>query len=117
MKDEDIVLNRYKQMQQAMIDKDEKKLNEVIKEGTTFTHMSGKVQTKEEYIADIICNRLNYQKYSIENPKVSISENRAVLTARVYLTANAYGAQGTYPFNITVYFEKINNIWYYTNKF
>ncbi len=46
---EEMVLNRYKEMQQAMIDKDIDKLNKIVKDGTTFTHMSGKNQTKEEY--------------------------------------------------------------------
>lgn len=115
--EEEIVLNRYKQMQQAMCDKDEDVLNEVIKDGTTFTHMSGKTQTKEEYIYDIVTKRLDYKSYTIENPEVTIEENKAVLKARVSLTANAYGAYGTYPFNVTAYFEKIDGNWYYRNSF
>lgn len=115
--EEDIVLNRYKEMQQAMVDKDEDVLNEVIKDGTTFTHMSGKTQTKEEYIADIVSRRLDYKSYTIEHPEVTIEGNKAILKARVSLTANAYGAYGTYPFNVTAYFEKINGKWLYRNSF
>lgn len=113
----EIVLNRYKEMQQAMVDKDEDVLKEVIKDGTTFTHMSGKTQTKEEYIADIISKRLDYKSYTIEHPEVTIEGNKAILKARVSLTANAYGAYGTYPFNVTAYFEKINGKWLYRNSF
>lgn len=115
--EEEIILSRYKEMQQAMVDKDEAKLMEVIKDGTTFTHMSGKTQTKEEYIADIISRRLDYKAYKIENPKVTIEGNKAILKARVSLTANAYGAYGTYPFNVTAYFEKINGKWLYRDSF
>lgn len=115
--EEDIVLNRYKEMQQAMVDKDEAKLMEVIKDGTTFTHMSGKTQTKEEYIADIISRRLDYKAYKIENSKVTIDGNKGILKAKVSLTANAYGAQGTWPFDTTAYFEKIDGKWYYRNSF
>ena len=50
--EEEIVLSRYKEMQQAMVDKDIDKLNRIVKDGTTFTHMSGKTQTKEEYFED-----------------------------------------------------------------
>ncbi len=117
MSGKEIVLNRYKEMQQAMCDKDEKTLNEVIKDGTTFTHMSGKTQTKEEYISDIINKRLDYQSYKIEHPEVTIDRNKAIIKARVSLTANAYGAQGTWPFDTTAYFEKIDGKWYYTNQF
>lgn len=114
--DEEMVLNRYKEMQQAMVDKDIDKLNKIVKDGTTFTHMSGKTQTKEEYFEDIKTGALDYQSYTIENPSISIEENKAILKARVTLTANAYGAQGTYPFNVSAYFEKVDGEWLYTNK-
>ena len=91
--EEEIVLNRYKEMEQAMVDKDIDTLNEIVKDGTTFTHMSGKTQTKQEYFDDIKNGRLDYQSYKIENPEVTIDGNKAILTARVSLTANAYGAE------------------------
>ena len=40
-REEEIILNRYKEMQQAMVDKDIDKLNSIVKVGNTFTHMSG----------------------------------------------------------------------------
>ena len=115
--DEEMVLNRYKEMQQAMVDKDIDKLNKIVKDGTTFTHMSGKTQIKEEYFEDIKTGALDYQSYRVENPKVTIEGNKAILKARVTLTANAYGAQGSYPFNVTAFFEKIDDEWLYTNKY
>ena len=114
--EEEIILNRYKELEQAMIDKDIDKLNKIVKDGTTFTHMSGKIQSKNEYLEDIRSGALDYQSYTIENPRVTIDGNTAILKARVTLTANAYGAQGTYPFNISAYFEKIDGEWLYTNK-
>ena len=114
--EEEIVLNRYKEMQQAMVDKDIDKLNNIVKDGTTFTHMSGKTQSKEEYFEDIRSGDLDYQSYTIENPKVTIDGNKAILKARVTLTANAYGAQESWPFNISAYFERINGDWLYINK-
>jgi hypothetical protein len=115
--DEEIVLNRYKEIQQAIVDKDIDKLNKIVKDGTTFTHMSGRTQTKEEYFEDIKIGALDYQSYRVENPKVTIEGNKAILKARVTLTANAYGAQGTYPFNVSAYFEKVDGEWLYTNKY
>ena len=115
-KEEETILNRYKEMQQAMIDKDIDKLNDIVKDGMTFTHMSGKIQTREEYFEDIKTGALDYQSYTIENPRVSIDGNEATLKAKVTLTANAYGAQGSYPFNVSAYFEKINGEWLYSNK-
>ena len=115
--EENIILNRYKEMQQAMVDKDIDRLNKIVKDGTIFTHMSGKTQTKEEYFEDIRTGALDYQSYTIENPSVSIDGNKAILKARVTLTANAYGAQGSYPFNVSAYFEKVDKEWLYRNKY
>lgn len=91
--EEEIVLNRYKAMEQAMVDKDIDTLNEIVKDGTTFMHMSGETQTKQEYFDDIKNGSLDYKSYKIENPEVTIDGNKAILTARVSLTANAYGAE------------------------
>ena len=115
--EEEIVLSRYKEIQQAMVDKDIDKLNRIVKDGTTFSHMSGRTQTKEEYFEDIMAGALDYQSYTIENPNVKIEGNKAIIKARVTLTANAYGAQGSWPFNVSAYFEKVDGEWLYTNKY
>ena len=109
------VLNRYKAMEQAMVDANIDTLNEIILEGTTFRHMSGKVQTKEEYLNDIKNGALDYQAYTIENEEITIDGDDAYIKAKVTLTANAYGAQGSWPFNVNAHMKKINGIWYYTN--
>ena len=113
--DEAAVLAAYETIQQAMIDKDIDTLDRVILDGTTFTHMSGKTQTKEEYFADIRDGRLDYQSYTMENTRVVIDGDEATLTSRVVLTANAYGAQGSWPFNVTAHFTKIDGEWYSHN--
>jgi len=71
--EEEKVLAAYKTMQQAMIDKDINKLDRIVKDGTTFTHMSGKTQTKEEYFGEIADGTLwNCQeKCSRKTPKMS----------------------------------------------
>ena len=113
--DEAAVLATYKDVQQAMIDRDIEVLDRIILDGTTFTHMSGKTQTKEEYFADIREGRLDYQSYTMENTKVVIDGDEAILTSRVVLTANAYGAQGSWPFNVTAHFVRVDGEWHMTN--
>lgn len=117
LNEEEVIITRYKEMEQAMIDKDIDTLDEIIKDGTIFRHMSGVVQTKAEYLADIENGSLDYQSYTIENEQVTIDANKAIMHAQVTLTANAYGQQGNYPFNTTAYFEKENGVWLYRNEF
>ena len=113
--DEAAALAAYEAVQQAMIDKDIETLDQIILDGTTFTHMSGKTQTKEEYFADIRDGRLDYQSYTMENTKIVIDGDEATLTSRVVLTANAYGAQGSWPFNVTAHLVRIDGEWRLTN--
>ena len=113
--EEAIILSRYREMRQAMVDKDIEKLDEIVADWTVFTHMSGKTQSKQEYFSDIKSWRLDYQNYKIENPDVIIEWDMATLRARVSLTANAYWAQWTWPFNVSAHFKKIDGIRYYIN--
>ena len=46
-----------------MIDKDIDTLNDLVTADKTFTHMSGKVQTKEQFFGEIEDGTLNYYSY------------------------------------------------------
>lgn len=106
------VLNKFKEFQQAMIDKDAKTLNSIMSEDYTLTHMSGKIQTKQEYIKDIIDGVLNYYHSTIINPSIEILEEKhAKLNADVELDAKVYGIKGTWTLNTEILMEKIENIW------
>lgn len=70
------VLNKFKEFQQAIIDKDAKTLNFIMSEDYTLTHMSGKIQTKKEYIEDIANGVLNYYHSTIIDPIIVILEKK-----------------------------------------
>ena len=114
--EEAAVLAVFEQMQQAMIDKDMETLDTIIKDDTKFKHMSGKVQTKAEYFAEIENGTLNYYNYNINNLNITVSVNHANLTATTTLTAKVYGISGSWTLNTNAYFEKINGKWIYCNK-
>lgn len=112
-KSEEEVLERFMEFQRAMIEKDYAKLDEIISENYTLTHMSGKTQTKQEYIDEILDGTLNYYKSTINNPQIKILEdNKAILKADVTLDAKVYGIKGTWTLHSTQSLEKIDNNWY-----
>ena len=115
-KEEKEIIDRYAEMQQAMIDKDIDKLDEMIVDGTTFTHMSGKTQTKNEFFGEIADGTLNYYKAVIHDSTVSINGDEATMNASVTLTAKVYGSSGEWTLPANAYFKKINNIWYSGRK-
>ena len=54
------ILERFIEFQQALIDKDAEKLDEILTEKYELVHMSGKRQTKQEFISEIMDGTLNY---------------------------------------------------------
>ena len=105
------VLAAYEAIQQAMIDKDVETLDRLYQDGTTFTHMSGKVQTKAEFFGEIADGTLNYFAYDIHNPSVAVDGNEAAVTASVTLTAKVYGSSGSWTLPVNAHFTRINGQW------
>ena len=105
------VLAAYEAIQQAMIDKDVEALDRLYQDGTTFTHMSGKVQTKAEFFGEIADGTLNYYAYNIQNLHITVNGDEAVLTASVTLTAKVYGASGSWTLPVNAHFTRIDGQW------
>ena len=111
--DQEEVLERFIEFQYAMIEKDLEKLNELLEDNYTLTHMSGKTQTKDEYIGEIMDGTLNYYESIINNPIITIKEkDKALLKADVTLDAKVYGMKGTWTLHSEQTMEKINGKWY-----
>ena len=107
------VLERFMDFQEAMIEKNLEKLNEIICDNYTLTHMSGKTQTKQEFIDEIMDGTLNYYKSTINNPDITLfGENKAIFKADVTLDAKVYGMKGTWTLHSQQTLEKINDKWY-----
>ena len=109
------VLATYEAIQQAMIDKDIETLDRIFLDGTIFTHMSGKQQTKEEFFGEIVDGTLNYYAYVIHDPQITVRGDEATLTASVTLTARVYGASGDWTLPVNARFTKIDGVWYSHN--
>lgn len=109
--DEEAVLHQFKRFQQAMIEKDQDELNELILEDYTLTHMSGKTQTKEEFIEEIMDGTLNYYKSTVINPKISVNGTHAQLIADVTLDAKVYGIKGVWTLHTIADFQLVEGEW------
>ena len=108
------IINRFVEFQQALIDKNEDKLNEIINDDYELVHMSGKTQSKEEFISEVMDGTLNYFKSEVLEPTILWDdENNASLIADVTLTAKVYGARGKWTLNTVANFKKIDGEWYF----
>ena len=109
------VLYCWAEYNQAMTDADIDTLRRLVPEDMTFRHMSGRTQTREEYFADIADGSLNYITTELKNPVITVDGDHAVITCTTVLTANAYGASGSWPFTGTRSFEKRGGAWMLAN--
>ena len=101
---------------QAMTEADVETMRQIVSEDMTFTHMSGMKQTREEYFADVADGSLTYYAIGMENPVVAVDGDMATVTYTSALTANAYGAQGTFRMKGTHYYQRINGEWIAVNR-
>ncbi len=109
------VLAAFERMQQAMIDKDVETMLSLVTEDKTFTHMSGKKQTKEEFFGEIADGTLNYYQYEIHNPVVTVNGDTATLTADTTLTAKVYGMSGRWTLATEAHFVRAEGEWIQCN--
>ena len=96
---------------QAMTEADIDTMREIVDEGMVFTHMSGRQQSREEYFADIADGNLQYFTIGIENPVVEVDGNEAFVAYTSVLSADAYGARGTYRMNGVHRYENRDGEW------
>lgn len=109
--EEQEVIDTIVDFQEAMINKDEDALNNIINDNYTLTHMSGKKQTKQEYINEIMDNTLNYYKSVLNIKDISINNNEATVHFDNTLTAKVYGISGTWTLNSTLLLKKTDDEW------
>ncbi len=110
-RDEKDVLYHQARYCQAMTDADIDTLRELTAENKTYTHMSGKKQTREEYFADIADGSLTYYTIGIADPVIKVNGDSATITYTSVLNANAYGARGTSQMKGTHSFTRKDGKW------
>ena len=98
-----------------MINKDMDTLNALVTEDKTFTHMSGKTQTKEEFFGEIADGTLNYYSYKLNDPVVTVDGDTATLTGSTTLEAKVYGLSGTWTLTTNQKFVKLDGTWKLSN--
>ena len=85
------VIEIYKFYCQCMIDKNLKAFDNFTNEDFILFHMSGKPQSRKDYLNDIKTENLIYYNITHDDFKIEfIDENNAILFAKSQLDANPY---------------------------
>ena len=105
------VYSAYEAINNAMIKKDRAAMERYFDEKLIFTHMSGKKQTREEFIGEIMDGTLNYFKVDTKDYSISVDGDTAHMKVTHTLTAKVYGISGSWTMSGENTYKKRDGIW------
>ena len=105
------VYSAYEAINNAMIKKDRAAMERYFDEKLIFTHMSGKKQTREEFIGEIMDGTLNYFKVDTKDYSISVDGDTAHMKVTHTLTAKVYGISGSWTMSGENTYRKRDGIW------
>ena len=109
--DQEAIIARYEELQQALIDQNIPKLKQLLPDDYIAVHITGRRQTKEEWLKDIENGDMRYFHFSDLHYSLSQEGNRVNLKIRQRIRANIYGSEGTWSIPGTRVFEKQEGTW------
>lgn len=77
---------------QATIDADAATLEELLGDGLVYTHSTGRVETKAEFISATTTGKLRYQKFERPQETIQIYGDTAVITGEATIQVMVRGA-------------------------
>lgn len=112
MTDKEQIIQLYKKMYSAMVNKDKAELERVHDDSFVLVHMTGMRQPKDVYISSIMDGTLNYFSAEHEDMQVEVKGDTAVLVGRSRVTAAVFGG-GKHTWRLQLRFQlvKKNGEW------
>jgi hypothetical protein len=94
-----------------MIDKNTAGINSIVDTNFTLTHITGYIQSKEDWFSEIESERMKYYSCQEVKNSVSIDGNKAVFVGQNLLDARIWGTRNTWRLQQTMRLEKQNDSW------
>ena len=105
------VYSAYEAINTAMIEKDRAAMERYFDEKLTFTHMSGKKQTRDEFVGEIMDGTLNYFKVDTKDFSIIVDGDTAHMKVTHKLTAKVYGISCSWTMSGENTYKKSGGIW------
>jgi hypothetical protein len=99
------------QLTQLMIGKNTAALERILDKDFTLTHITGYVQSKNEWLAEIEIERMKYYSYQEVKTTVSINGDKATFVGQNLLDARIWGSRNNWRLQQTMQLEKRNGEW------
>jgi Domain of unknown function (DUF4440) len=105
------VLAAYREHLQAMVDGDTDTLDELLADGFTLTHMTGYMQPKEEWLAEMRAGLFRYHHIDEGSTTVDLQADVARVVARTVTDATVYGTRAGWRLQLTLEYVKTGEQW------
>ncbi len=114
----DLLIDSYRRINQAMVEKDIETLENIISKDSVLFHMTGYVQPLVEWLCDIANDQMIYNSSQFVSATVRDLDNKKMLViGRSYVVASIWGSRmHKWPLEIKMTFEEINGKWHVTNQ-
>lgn len=109
--DEAQILALTRQFTQLMIARDTASLNKIVDTHFTLTHITGYVQPKSEWFAEIQQESMKYYSAEEVSRSLDVQGNRATFVQRNLLDARIWGSRNKWRLQQTMTLEKRGEKW------
>lgn len=110
------ILDVTRQLTQLMIDKNTVEINKILDQAFTLTHITGYVQSKEEWFSEIESERMKYYRYTEVKTSVKLDGDKAVFLGQNLLDARIFGTRNNWRLQQIMHLEKRNKKWIITKS-
>ncbi|MFV8361405.1 nuclear transport factor 2 family protein [Flavobacterium sp. LS1P3] len=109
--EESRILEKSRQLTQLMIEANTAEMNKIVDIDFTLTHITGYVQSKAEWFAEIDTERMKYYSYKEVKTFVKIDGDDATFVGQNLLDAQIWGSRNTWRLQQKMELEKRNGEW------
>jgi len=105
------VLEVTRRLTELMIDRNTVAISKIVDTNFTLTHITGYVQSKAEWFAEIESERMKYYSYQEVKTTVNIDGHKAIFVGQNLLDARIWGSRNKWRLQQTMQLEKRNGKW------
>ena len=94
-----------------MADGDADVLGELLRDDFTLTHMTGYLQPKQEWLAQMRAGRFVYHDAQERDVSLDVEGDTARLVGRIVTDAAVYGSRANWPLQLTMDYIRAGGRW------
>jgi hypothetical protein len=105
------LLKAHREMYGAMLAARTDRLCVLLADQYTLTHMTGRVQSKTEWLKAIESGAMRYHAAEEKSVTVAVTGDTALLVGRSVVTATIFGSHGTWNLQLTTSYARRDGKW------